>query len=376
MVRIRMNWSSLSARLLEALPGVIWLALVAGLEGLVRPLAQLRLPLGRELRVDGLGELRDAPVHGLKRRLAPEVGLRLRDLLGSGLVVVGLVVAVEGDIRALTPGLGLHDGHEPGVPALAVAPVVALAEGVPIYHLDAERFQPRRLLLGGRTGAGLAADRLAVPVALFGEHGHHVVLGEHVVVLAHERHGLEVQVHGVHGHDLRAPHVGLGLVLGDVGAHRRVGDRDSQREHRLDAAPALGLGQLLAVVVLRVEDLRDPGVVPAVHHVGVGLNESERPHGCGAAVSRDELVGLAIGHHDERRDLAVHLDAAGEPGHVSQLLAVLVAALDTLGERDSRRFHFRPPCRFCPPPLGGPSDPCTGRGSGGAPREEAKPGRA
>ena len=159
-----------------------------------------------------------------------------------------------------------------------------------------------------------------VPVALFGEHGHHVVLGEHVVVLAHERHGLEVQVHGVHGHDLRAPHVGLGLVLGDVGAHRRVGDRDSQREHRLDAAPALGLGELLAVVVLRVEDLRDPGVVPAVHHVGVGLNESERPHGCGAAVSRDELVGLAVGHHAERRDLAVHLDAAGEPGHVSSSL--------------------------------------------------------
>lgn len=137
---------------------------------------------------------------------------------------------------------------------------------------------------------------------------------------AHERHGLEVQVHGVHGHDLRAPHVGLGLVLGDVGAHRRVGDRDSQREHRLDAAPALGLGELLAVVVLRVEDLRDPGVVPAVHHVGVGLNESERPHGCGAAVSRDELAGLAVGHHDERRDLAVHLDAAGEPGHVSSSL--------------------------------------------------------
>lgn len=225
------------------------------------------------------------------------------------------------------------------MPALAVATVVALAEGVRIYHLDAERFQTRRLLLRRCAGAGLAADRLAVPVALLGEHGHHVVLGEHVVVFAHERHGLEVQVHGVHRHDLRAAHVGLGLVLGDVGTDGGVGDRDSQREHRLDAAPALGLGQLLAVVVLRVEDLRDPGVVPAVHHVGVGLNESERPHGCGAAVSHDELVGLAIGHHDERRDLAVHLDAAGEPGHVSQLLAVLVAALDALGERDSRRFH-------------------------------------
>ena len=225
------------------------------------------------------------------------------------------------------------------MPALAVASVVALAEGVLVDHLDAERFQPCRLLLGGRAGPCLAADRLAVPEALLGEYGHHVIFGEHVVVVAHEGHGLEVQVHGVHGHDLRAPHVGLGLVLGDVGAHGRVRDRHSQREHRLDAAPALRLGELLAVVVLGVEDLRDPGVVPAVHHVGVGLLEPERPHGGGAPVPRDELVGLAVGHHDERRDLPVHLDAASEPGNVSQLLAVLVAALDALGERDSRRFH-------------------------------------
>ena len=210
-------------------------------------------------------------------------------------------------------GSGGPIGDYYGSANICPASVVALAEGVRIYHLDAERFQPRRLLLGRRAGPCLAADRLAVPVALLGEHGHHVVLGEHVVVFAHERHGLEVQVHGVHRYDLRAPHVGLGLVLGDVGTDGGVRDRDPQREHRLDAAPALGLGELLAVVVLRVEDLRDPGVVPSVHHVGVGLFEPERPHGGGAAVPRDELVGLAVGHHDERRDLPVHLDAAGEP---------------------------------------------------------------
>ena len=60
----------------------------------------------------------------------------------------------------------------------------------------------------------------------------------------------------VRRHQLRAAHVGLGLLLGDVGAHGRVRDRHAQGKHRLDAAPALGLGQLAAVVVLRVEDLR------------------------------------------------------------------------------------------------------------------------
>lgn len=180
--------------------------------------------------------------------------------------------AIHGLLRPGKPNLFSWDavGAASGLTSkdlVCPASVVALAEGVRIYHLDAERFQPRRLLLGRRAGPCLAADRLAVPVALLGEHGHHVVLGEHVVVFAHERHGLEVQVHGVHRYDLRAPHVGLGLVLGDVGTDGGVRDRDPQREHRLDAAPALGLGELLAVVVLRVEDLRDPGVVPSVHHV-------------------------------------------------------------------------------------------------------------
>ena len=110
--------------------------------------------------------------------------------------------------------------------------------------------------------------------------------------------------------------------------HGGACDRRAQGEHRLDAAPALCLGQLAAVVVLRVEDLRDTGVVPAAHHVGVRLNESEAAHGGGPAVPGDELVGLAVGHHDERRDLSVHLDAAGEPRDIAQLLAVLVAALD------------------------------------------------
>ena len=81
------------------------------------------------------------------------------------------------------------------------------------------------------------------------------------------------------------------------------------------------------MVVLLIEDLRDPGVVPAVHHVGVRLNESEAAHGGGPAVPGDELVGLAVGHDDERCDLPVHLDAAGEPRDVAQLLAVLIAAL-------------------------------------------------
>ena len=78
------------------------------------------------------------------------------------------------------------------MPALAVATVVALAEGIPVDHLNAEGSEPRRLLLGRSARPGLAADRLAVPVALLGEHGRHVVLGEYVVVVAHERHGLEV----------------------------------------------------------------------------------------------------------------------------------------------------------------------------------------
>ena len=82
------------------------------------------------------------------------------------------------------------------------------------------------------------------------------------------------------------------------------------------------------MVVLRVEDLRDSSVVPAVHHVGVSLFESERLHGGGSAVSCDELVGFAVGYHDERRDLPVHLDAAGKPGHIAQVLAVLMLALD------------------------------------------------
>lgn len=82
------------------------------------------------------------------------------------------------------------------------------------------------------------------------------------------------------------------------------------------------------MVVLRVEDLRDSSVVPAVHHIGVSLFESERLHGGGSAVSCDELVGFAVGHHDERRDLPVHLDAAGKPGHITQPDTVLVLALD------------------------------------------------
>ena len=120
-------------------------------------------------------------------------------------------------------------------------------------------------------GSGLPAHRLALPTALLGQGGNHVVLGEHVVVLAHERYDIEVEVHSVGGNQLRAAHVGLGLLLGNVRADGCIGDGHAQREHGLDAASALGLGQLLAVVVLRVENLRDLGVVPAVHHVGVRL---------------------------------------------------------------------------------------------------------
>ena len=130
------------------------------------------------------------------------------------------------------------------------------------------------------------------------------------------------------------------MPSGDVGAHSGVCDRHAQREHGLDAAPALGLGQLTAVVVLRVEDLRDTGVVPAVHHVGVGFLDSEAPHGGRAPVPGDQLVGLAVAHHDERGDLPVHLDAAGKPGRIAQTFTVLVLALDARGERDLGHFHF------------------------------------
>lgn len=295
----------------------------------MRPLAQLQLSLGRELRVDGLGELRDAAAHGVERRLAPQEGLRLRDLLRRGLVHVGLVVAVEVDARALAPAVRRDGRHEPRVPAIAVAVVVAALADVGVFDdPDAALLKLGSGALCGCPCAGRLTDRRAFPVALLRQDGHHVVFGEHIVVFAHERHGLDVQVHGVRRHQLRAAHVGLGLLLGDVGAHGRVRDRHAQGEHRLDAAPALGLGQLAAVVVLRVEDLRDPGVVPAVHHVGVGLFKPERLHGGGPAVPGDQLVGASVGHHDEWRDLAVHLDAAGEPRDIAQFLAVLVAALD------------------------------------------------
>lgn len=261
--------------------------------------------------------------------------------------------------------------------AASFAGMVAVAERFALDHLDAEGFQARRLVLGRFAGTRLAADRLAVPVALLREHGHHVVLGEHVVVVAHERHRVEVQVHRIHRHDLRAPHVGLCALLGDVGGYRRVRDGDSQREHRLDAAPALGLGELPAVVVLGVEDLRDARVVPAVHHVGVGLLKPERLHGRRASVPGDQLVGLAVRHHDERGDLPVHLDAACQPRDVAQLLAVLVAALDARCERDLRRFHFHDLLGFSGRPLlGGPCGPCFGRGSRGAQGGNAKPARA
>lgn len=197
----------------------------------------------------------------------------------------------------------------------------------------------------------LRQTALPVPVAPLREHGHHVVLGEHVVVVAHERHCVEVQVHRVNRHDLRAAHVGLGPLLRDVGRHRSVGHRHPQREHRLDAAPALGLGELPAVVVLGVEDGRDARVVPAVHHVGVGHLEPERAHGGGAPVPGDQLVGLAVGHHDERGDLAVHLDAARQPRDVAQLPAVLVPALDARRERDLRRFHLHDLLGFCGRPF-------------------------
>ena len=88
----------------------------------------------------------------------------LRDLLRRGLVDAGLVVAVEGDVRPLAPGLGPHDGHEAGVPAVAAASVVAIPEGVPVDHLDAEGSEPRNetmmkmftlISVGERAGGGI-----------------------------------------------------------------------------------------------------------------------------------------------------------------------------------------------------------------------------
>lgn len=254
---------------------------------------------------------------------------------------MGVVVAVEAHARALAPAVRGHGRHEPGMTAIAVAVVVVPIADVGVFDdPDAALIKLGSGALRSCPCAGRLADRHTVPVALLRQDGHHVVLGENVVVVAHERHGVEVEVHRIGGDELRAAHVGLGLVLGDVRAHGGVCDRHAQGEHRLDAAPALGLGQLAAVVVLRVEHLRDSGIVPAVHHVGVGLFEPEGAHGGGPAVPGDQLVGVSVGHHDERRDLPVHLDAPREPRDIAQLLAILVAALDALGERDLGRFHL------------------------------------
>lgn len=73
----------LASWLLEALPGVVQLALVGRLEGLVRPLAQLRLALGGELRQRAFRELDDAGLHRHVGVGALLVGLVRRDLLGG-----------------------------------------------------------------------------------------------------------------------------------------------------------------------------------------------------------------------------------------------------------------------------------------------------
>ena len=144
--------------------------LVGCLEGLVRPLAQLRLALGGELRENALRELDDAALHHLVGVGALLVGLVCRDFLGSRLVHVGVVVAIEVDARALAPAVRGDGRHEPGMASVAVAVVVAaLADVVGIDDSDAALLKLGSGTLCGYSCAGRLADRLTVTQWLFFE---------------------------------------------------------------------------------------------------------------------------------------------------------------------------------------------------------------